>query len=516
MLSFAANESASPRMTEIELKFQVPAARAEAVARAVATASAARVALRARYFDTEDRRLAAAGLALRVRKEGRRWVQTLKGAGDGIWQRLEHEVPLQVAAGTLPLADPSLHDGTPAGEALQRALGDGALQPIYGTEVTRTQRLLRGRGCVVELAFDKGALLAGEQRWPLCEIEFELKGGDAAALVALAARWVQRFGLTLDVRTKAERGDRLARGQRLGAPVKAQPLDLPAGVDCDTALRRIVGNGLRQVLGNASDLAHEDDTEPEHLHQLRVGLRRLRSALRELGPLSPNVSADWGEALGTLFGRLGSARDRDALAQTLLPALRKAGADALQLPLIEAEPAARIALREPATTLLWLQLVAFAAGTTAGTTTSTTTGATSGTTSSTTVSEPAFAPAVRQRLARLHKQVRRDAARFDALDDVARHRLRKRVKRLRYLSEFAGSLFRERRLRAFLKRLAPAQEALGAFNDVCVARALFKDAAADDPLAMFALGWLAHERDDAIARCTKELARLRRAEPFWG
>ncbi|HRH86792.1 MAG TPA: CYTH domain-containing protein, partial [Rubrivivax sp.] len=84
-------------MTEVELKFQVPPDRAVALQRAVATASAVRVGLRARYFDTADRRLAAAGLALRVRKEGRRWVQTLKGAGAGIWQRLEHEVPRQIA-----------------------------------------------------------------------------------------------------------------------------------------------------------------------------------------------------------------------------------------------------------------------------------------------------------------------------------------------------------------------------------------------------------------------------------
>ncbi|HMO48820.1 MAG TPA: CYTH and CHAD domain-containing protein [Rubrivivax sp.] len=482
-------------MTEIELKFQVPAARHAALGRAVATQTAARIALRARYFDTADRRLGRAGLALRVRKEGRRWVQTLKGAGDGIWQRLEHEVPLRVPPGVQPLADPALHDGTPAGGALRQALGDGELQAIYGTEVTRTRRLLRAPGCVVELAFDQGALTADGRRWPLCELEFELKSGEPAALAALAGRWVQRFSLTLDTRTKAERGERLARGMRLGAPAKARPLALAADVDCAGAMRQIVANCLQQVLGNASDLAHEADTEPEHLHQLRVGLRRLRTALRELGPLSPQVSPEWGEALGALFARLGSARDRDALAQTLLPALHKAGAGDLQLPVIEPEPAAQVALRENATTLLWLQLLAFAAGSE--------------------VSPQAFAPAVQQRLARLFKQVRRDAARFDALDDAARHRLRKRVKRLRYLSEFAAALFRERRLRDFLKRLAPAQEALGDFNDVCVARALFKDPAGDDPMAMFALGWLAHERDDAIARCVAVLARLRRARPFW-
>ena len=101
------------------------------------------------------------------------------------------------------------------------------------------------------------------------------------------------------------------------------------------------------------------------------------------------------------------------------------------------------------------------------------------------------------------------------LDDAARHRLRKCVKRLRYLSEFAAPAFRAKRVRAFLQRLTPAQQALGRFNDVCVAQALFGSVAAADPLAMFALGWLAHERDAAITRCVQALAPLRRAEVFW-
>jgi len=482
-------------MTEIELKFQVPAGRRQALARAMATTTGTRVALRARYFDTADRRLSQAALALRVRKEGRRWVQTLKGAGDGLWQRLEHEVVLRVPAGVQPVADPALHDGTPAGDALRQALGDARLEPIYGTQVTRQKRLLRAAGCLVEVAFDQGALWAGDRRWPLCELEFELSSGQPAALAAVASRWVQRFGLSLDIRTKAERGERLARGERLGAPVKARALTVADDVDGQTALRQIVGNCLAQVLGNASDVAHEQDTLPEHLHQLRVGLRRLRTALRELGPASAEVRPEWDAALGQLFARLGSARDRDALAQTLLPALRKAGATGLELPQIEPEPAAQLALCEADTTRLWLQLMAFAAGTQAS-------------------AEP-FAALARQRLARLFKQVRRGAARFDTLDDVARHRLRKRVKRLRYLSEFAAACFPTRRVRDFMKTLSPAQDALGEFNDVCVARDLFRPATLTDPMAMFALGWLARERDDAIARCVRVLAPLSKARTFW-
>lgn len=486
-------------MQEIELKFQVGAAHRQALARAVATKTAQRISLRACYFDTADRRLARAGLALRVRKEGRRWVQTLKGSGDGLWQRLEHEVPLALAAGATPQADPALHADTPAGEALRDALGDGVLQRQYGTEVTRITRLLRASGCLVELAFDRGALVAGQQRWPLCELEFELKSGTPAALAALAERWVERFALTLDTRSKAERGERLARGTRQGGAVKAQPLALPDAVDSTVALRLAVGNCLRQVLGNASDLAHEAPTDAEQLHQLRVGLRRLRTALRELGPLSPEVAPSWQADATHLFRTLGSTRDRDALEQGLLPALRQAGAQGLKLPAVQRAHDALAPLRAAATTRLWLQLLAFAAS--AGT-------------GSGAAAQP-FAAAAGARLARLFRQVRRDAAGFAALDDAARHRLRKRVKRLRYLSEFAAPMYRDKRVRAFLKRLGAAQEALGAFNDVCVARGLFEGAAAAEPMAMFALGWLAHERDDAILRCTRALARLRRAEAFW-
>jgi triphosphatase len=484
-------------MTEIELKFQVPLERRAALAKAVGTATARNVRLQAHYFDTVDRRLAQALLALRVRKEGRRWVQTLKGAGDGLWQRVEHEVPVVVAAGQVPVADPALHDGTPAGEALRKALGDASLAPTYGTDVRRCLRLLRAPGCTVELAFDQGALQAGDQRWPLCELEFELKSGDALAMTQVAARWVGRFGLTLDTRSKSERGDRLARGVRLGAPVKAQAVVLAADVDSPSAVRRIVGSCLGQVLGNASDIAHGENS-PEHLHQLRVGLRRLRTALRELAELLPTAKPQWNEALTQVFTRLGAARDIDALAQTLLPALRKAGASELRLPSNGSDVPPEAVLRELATQVLWLELLACAAG--------------SG--SPTPEPEP-FTPRLQERLSQLHKQVRRDAKLFASIDDTARHRLRKRIKRLRYLCDFGASLHDRKVVKAFVAPLAGAQEALGAFNDVCVARSLFDRIAADDAQAMFALGWLAHERDGAIARCVKALRKLRKAPVFW-
>ena len=486
-------------MTEIELKFQVPKERRAALAKAVNTASARRVRLQAQYFDTAERRLAQALLALRVRKEGRRWVQTLKGAGDGLWQRLEHEVALTVPPGQAPLADPALHDGTPAGEALRKALRDAPLVPTYATEVTRQLRLVRAPGCVVELALDQGALSASGQRWPVHELEFELKGGSATAMTRLAARWVTRFELSLDTRTKSERGDRLARGERGGAPVKARALRLPAQLDGPSAVRAIVGSCLQQVLGNASEMAHGEAT-PEHLHQLRVGMRRLRTALRELGGLLPTAQPQWQAALAGIFAQLGAARDVDALQQVLVPALRKAGAPLFDLPPDAAAVPPETTLRAAATNLLWLELLACAAD--------------AGDAGGAEAGKP-FLPQLGQRLARLHRQVVRDARRFEHIDDTARHKLRKRIKRLRYLCDFGASLFAKKALKTFIRPLAAAQEALGAFNDVCVAQALFDRVASDDTKALFALGWLAHERDSAIARSVVALTQLRKAPVFW-
>ncbi len=202
-----------------------------------------------------------------------------------------------------------------------------------------------------------------------------------------------------------------------------------------------------------------------------------------------------------LFAGLGAARDLDALAQTLLPALQRAGAAQLQLPAAEAAVPPQDLLRAGATNLLWLELLGCAADD-------------SHEIADALAPQP-FADALAERLARLHRQVRRDAKRFASIDDEQRHRLRKRIKRLRYLCDFAVGVLGKKSRRKFMKPLAAAQDALGRFNDVCVAQALFRRTAADDAQAMFALGWLAHERDAAIERCVGALKSLRKAPVFW-
>lgn len=486
-------------MVETELKFQVPAAEREGLQRALATSTARSIALRALYFDTPDRRLARAGLALRLRKEGTHWVQTLKGHGASAMDRREHELRLDATRGT-PRLDTARHDGTPLGAALAAALGDAAaaLTVVFETDVLRTLRLVRHQGALVEVAFDVGEIVAGANRLPVCELEFELKRGPAAALLGLATRWLPRHGLWLDVRSKAEQGDRLARGLHAGPAVQATAPKLKNDMSADAALRCIVAACLAQVLPNAADVAGGVGG-PEQLHQLRVGLRRLRSALRVFGKLSAAVDAAWEPALAVLFRALGAARDRDALAESLLPELQRAGAPMTELLPVPGEGDPATALRAAPANTLMLDLIGFAHG------------APAAAELQAAAPRPDLLSLVAPRLRRMRRQLKSDAAMFVNGSDAQRHRSRKRLKRLRYSLEFAAGLYAPKALKRCLAQVREAQEVLGRYNDLVVAEQAFRAQLEHDPRAWFAIGWLTARRKRQIPQAAKALARVARA-----
>lgn len=494
-------------MPEIELRFQIPAAERAPVLRAVATARSETLRLQARYFDTPDRRLASSGMALRLRKEGRRWVQTLKSRGDGPMQRGEHEIMLPESR-EVPALDPSRHAGTPAGDALAQVLEASAepLVEVFATDIRRTRRQVRAAGGVlIEVAFDEGEIRAGTQRLQICELEFELLRGPASALPAWAARWVQRHGLWLDVRSKAERGERLARAAEAVPAVKATPPVLQAAMTGEQALRAMLSSGLNQVLANACELADGPGT-PEHVHQCRIGMRRLRCALRDFAPLAgvfaPGESAAWQEGIAALFRRLGGTRDRDALRESLLPALVAAGAPLATLPGGgTSDEDCGAVMREAGTNRLWLAILGFvheAPGPA--------------------IQADAARPLrdqVRATLRKLHRQVAGDAGEYTNLDEAHQHRTRKRLKRLRYGVEFCSALYPAKAVARYLAALRPAQDALGEGNDLVVARSLFESVVASDPRAWFVLGWLAGRRPVVLAQCSEALVRIAQAPRFW-
>ena len=487
---------------ETELKFQVaPAHRAE-LRRAVATKTARTVRLQALYVDTADQRLAAAGLALRLRKEGRVWVQTLKGRGDGLMQRLEHEVRLPPQRGE-PVLDPLRHAGTPVGTLLLQTLEDaqatGAeLRTLYRTDIRRLHRRVRHGGALIEIACDHGRIAADGRRVAVDEIEFELVSGPPAALPALAARWAARFGLWWDVRTKSERGYRLALGRDQVPATKASPAVLPAGAGLRDAWCTVLQSALAQALPNAAEIAAGTDA-PEHLHQLRVALRRLRSALRWFAHWSGDaeaahaLEADWREP----FGRLGAARDADVLAHSLQHELQAAGAPPFDWPAAAMEGGPGEIVREGDFTALLLRTLALSlppaqAADDGG--------------------APALHKAARRVLHRAWRRVLRDARAFAGAGVEQQHRTRKRLKRFRYGLEFLLPLLARKPALRLHRAVCNALDALGHLNDLHTAEARFRACAEADARAWFAVGWAATSQPAAQALAAKALARVVRLD----
>ena len=503
-------------MHEIELKFQVPPGQRDALDKAVAGRTPTRrVRLQAAYCDTAQRALAQARMALRVRREGRQWVQTLKGATADAMTRLEHNVTLGAGAAPragAPQADPALHAGTPAGDRLRTVLGHAPGEPLavlFQTDILRRTRVQRTSVGSVELALDSGSITAGDAKLAVHELEIELLGGSPRAVILAARHWVARFGLWLDTRSKAERGDMLSRGVAMAPPRAAAAVRLAPGMSAAQALRCVLATCADQVLVNASQVATGEHGD-EHVHQLRVGLRRLRSGLR----LFEGTPVDAGLALAAaaLFGRLGAARDQVVIegefAAELQAALQAAGVSGdvprATLPGDGETPSA--VLRDAASQTLLLDLLAAVhvdeptdeAAIDAG------------------AAVPCDDEPLRDRLAarlnRWHRRAAADAKRYPELDDAGRHRLRKRVKRLRYALEFSAALFKPRELRRYLTALRAVQERLGAINDVVVAMEAFKHRGDTDPRAWFALGWLAARRELLIAKALPDLKAFARAK----
>ncbi|NBV85548.1 MAG: CHAD domain-containing protein, partial [Verrucomicrobia bacterium] len=228
--------------------------------------------------------------------------------------------------------------------------------------------------------------------------------------------------------------------QATKAPTRATPLILPEHSTPAQALCLMIANTLSQILPNAANIA-TGAYEPEHLHQLRVGMRRLRTVLRLYGSLSSVLKPGQEDAVAGLFRKLGGPRDRDVMAESLWPHLRAAHAPLVETPPCKTGvPDASSLLQAPGTQRLWADLLALS------------------------TAEDAAAQhhhdlrrLLSAPLQRLHRQIQKTAPQFDSLDDEGRHRLRRRIKRLRYAADLAGSLWPKKSVSKYIRRLKAAQ-----------------------------------------------------------
>ncbi|CAD5254052.1 Inorganic triphosphatase YgiF, contains CYTH and CHAD domains [Bosea sp. 62] len=467
------------------------------------------------YYDTPDRLLDRNGLALRVRRSGKRHVQTLKrsGSGDPL-ARDEWEVALPDAAldlALLPLAE--------IGEPLA-SLSAGQLAPVFATRIRRRLRRLDYAGALIEIAFDDGTIEAGEKTLQVSEVELELKEGEAAALYELGLAMLDVAPLQLATQSKSARGYGLAFA-RLPQAVKAKPVEIGEHDNADAAIAAILANTHKQLLGNLAPVVTQSG--PEGVHQMRVSLRRLRSAL---SVLKREVASPAFEPIGREAKRLGHvlgpARNWDVFITQTVPDIEADSLNDAGLSLLckAAEPhqtksyadiAKRLANPQTSRFLLSFGALIERRGWRSGLPSE----------AMAVLAEPAddFAGRV---LARTHRQALKRGRGFGSLRPEGRHELRLALKKLRYTAEFFLPLHDGAAARRYLARLSRLQEALGLANDAATTQHLLaelrggKAPGSDLHFAAGAIhGWQSRHTIEAGRKLKRRWRRFEAASPFW-
>ena len=293
--------------TEIELKFEVEPealARLKTDPRLAGELSAPRELL-STYFDTDERDLRKAGFTLRVRSEAGRRLQTVKSDLDGgLIHRGEWESEIQPDGEGFDL-------GVALDTPLRPLLGDGGLahelKPLFATRVRRQIGRLAQDGSDIEVAFDEGEIEGDGRRSSLSELELELKQGAPASLFALAEELSTETPLKLSFVSKAARGYALVDGGVRACKIKPAP-PLKAKTPAGQAFQAVARLCLMQF--SANQRLVEGSRGPEAIHQMRVALRRMRSAIDTFAEVTADAERDAVMAeLKWLAGELDEARD---------------------------------------------------------------------------------------------------------------------------------------------------------------------------------------------------------------
>lgn len=473
---------------EIELKFLCEPQDVTALLAAAPMGLVETKHLTAVYFDTPDSRLRAAHISLRLRESHGKRVQTLK-RGDG-FAREEHEA--KIAGETLDLTMPAV-------KAALKPAQRKALAPVFTVRVTRQQRTFTYEGAEIELALDQGEITAGDQQRRLCELELELKSGDPAALFALARQLSVTAPLYLSFDGKASQGQALMAGTR-HEPRRHDKAPLRRGGTTGQAFQTIARNALVQIAANGVVL-RETDSE-DALHQLRVAVRRLRSAMSTFKTVTQDAGGLKAE-LKWLSKACDDARDLDVFSNDNL---QIAGEKAPLAPKVaaaraEAHAKACAAVSSKRFRDLVLETTAWVE-----------TGAWRETARGHKSARDFAAKALDRRwktLLNLGHDVR-------GLDDAGRHRVRIAAKKLRYAAEAFAPLFTAEPGRRFLKKMKALQDTLGALNDAAVAQTLVaRLAPTDSPAARELLSAREAKRPRALKQAARQMKALAQAKPFW-
>ncbi len=466
------------------------------------------------YYDTIDLKLLDAGISLRLRRMSGRWLQSVKAAGSslaGLHQRMEWEDFIATGHPDFTkILDP----------ALIKLFADkklcNELRPIFRTEVQRSKwQLAFDNGDKVELALDLGQLVAGQNHEPISEIELELKSGNVGRLFDLALDMQKVIPLSLENVSKAQHGYAYYRAN----PPKvfnAHPPKLGRNADAGSAFKKIAWECINHLQNNQDMVLH--GTDVEGVHQMRVALRRLRSAFSLFRKIlvRENCAALLTE-LGWLADTLGKARDLDVFVTETLPAvLAQFESHAGLLKLRDKALSSQIvAYNEVRTALLsqryqclmltlaaWLENEHWREGTRHSKRVNVLTIATT-------------------TLTKRHKQLQRSGKRLIHMHPEQRHVTRIAAKKLRYAAEFFASLYSSAKSRSFISSLSQLQDCLGVLNDTITTEKLLHqligsrpNRALDEALHIFT-GWNACNAINSLAHMDEAWRIFTSQKPFW-
>ena len=427
------------------------------------------------YFDTPEFDVRQFDAGLRIRRVNGKWIQTLKFGGDvkgGLHSRYEIESPVIGSEPNLEQLRNDTADQSPLFNMLHSEGFNERLTRIFTTHITRRVWQLRlPCGDEVEFVFDLGKIECGKLEVPISEIEIELKAGDPVHLFDFALALLEDIPLHIGALSKADRGYALCKPTS-STPDEAGPIPLSKHTTLEQAFQQIIGDCMKQIQANAHCLERIDDSES--VHQMRIGLRRLRTSLKLFKHLLQPPAKILHE-LDWLAAHLGAARDWHVLAASTLPAIAKKMPSEIQLTQLtraathtafEKQQAVKVAINSPRFTWLILSITRWIVGRHWRNT------------QSSQIRKQMKEKAILfcgDMLAHEQRRLLKRGKKLSAANPNSRHRVRSGIKTMRYASDFFQLLLPSKKLRPFIASLKALQDELGWINDAVVARNLLAE-----------------------------------------
>ncbi|WP_089604708.1 CYTH and CHAD domain-containing protein [Acinetobacter piscicola] len=485
-------------MQKIELKFQIPKDKRELIFKALQRKTVQHKTLKTQYLDSKQFDLSQHSILLKQRLENDEWLKKLQALSLKPIQLFEIDEDLTSIENKNQLAHYHKIKNIP--EKIQKWVTEIEAQLIvqFETEIERSTTLFNFQNSQIIVELDRGFMHVNQAQFEIYEVKFKLKQGTIQDLISFILPRVKRYGLWLDTRNKVQQGFQLVQNIQ-ESPTQLQiPLNLDKSNSTEIALKKVIYNCLQHLLPNSTAIA-SGHFNSDHIHQVRVAIRRLRSALKTFANWSQHIDLCWETELTNLFRSLGRSRDLSMIHDEILPKLEMLNAPKIQLEIDSLDENNKISSLFKSLNFesLVLSLIQFIYQNTNE------------------QSSKSVKKTIHKNLDKLHQSIKLDAENFLSLEIEARHRTRKRLKRLRYSLEFISSLYDEHTVKGYIKRLKPAQESLGKYNDFIVAENRLKPYAPAQPEVWFALGWIAAEKQHLLIQSQQDLLHFAQAIPFW-